>query len=196
MNKKTVIGSVIVLLVLAGSMTWAWWRERESPEMKEARRMHEELLDEAATKSMTKQQRANAWSELKEKAETLSEQEQAQLWRQYKEQAMKENREYLDRFFSLKTKEQRDAFLDEAIDREREFAEEKKSAAKQSSKGGDRAKGQGKPRSSPSAEQQRAELRQLWKSYLNSTTADQRGRKWAYWEAMQDRRKERGLPNK
>lgn len=196
MNKKVAIGGVVVLLVLVSGMAWAFWRDRESPEMKEARQMHENLLDEAVTNSMTEEQQANAWSELKEKAETLSEQEQAQLWRRYREEEMKEKREYLDRFFSLKTKEQRDAFLDEAIDRETEWAEEKTSAAKESGKDGSRAKGQDKPRSSSSAEQQHAELKQLWKSYLNSTTADQRGREWAYWEARQDRRKERGLPTK
>jgi hypothetical protein len=194
MNKKAAI--VVVLLVLVSGMTWSFWRDRESPEMKEARQMHENLLDEAVTNSMTKEQQANAWAELKEKAETLSEQEQAQLWGRYKEEAMKEKREYLDRFFSLKTKEQRDAFLGEAIDRERGLAKEKKSAAKESGKGGSRAKGQGKLLSSASAEQQHAELKQLWRSYLNSTTADQRGREWAYWKALQDRRKERGLPTK
>jgi hypothetical protein len=160
--------------------------------MKEARQMHEDLLDEAVTNSMTEEQQANAWSELKEKAETLSEQEQAQLWRRYKEEEMKEKREYLDRFFALKTKEQRDAFLDAAIDRDREFAEKKESAAKQGGKG----EGQAKQRSSLSAEQQHAELRRLWKSHLDSTTADQRGRQWAYWEAMKERREERGLPAK
>ncbi len=196
MNKKAAIGGVVVLLVLVSGMAWALWRDRESPEMKEARQMHENLLDEAVTNSMTEEQQANAWSKLKEKAETLSEQEQAQLWGRYKEEAMKEKREYRDRFFSLKTKEQRDAFLDEAIDRETEWAEEKKSAAKERGKDGGRAKGQDKLRSSSSAEQQHAELMQLWKSHLNSTTADQRGREWAYWEAMQDRRKERGLPTK
>ena len=96
--------------------------------MREARQMQEKLLDEAATNPMTKQQQAHAWSELKDKAKALSEQEQSLLWQRYKEQAMKEKREHLDRFFSLKTKEQRNAYLDAAPDREQAYGRAKQSS--------------------------------------------------------------------
>ena len=171
-------------------MTWAWWRDRESPEMKEARQMQEKLLDETATNSMTEEQQVHAWTELKAKSKALSNEEQTQLWQQYKGRAMKEKREHLDRFFSLKTKEQRDAFLDADIDRERAYGKKKRS--NQTAKRKTAATNQLKKSSSPSTEQQREKLSQ----YLNSTTADQRGQTWAYWEAMKERRKERGLPNK
>ena len=89
MNKNAVAGIVVVLLILASGMTWAWWRDRESPEMKEARQMQEKLLDETATNSMTEEQQVHAWTELKAKSKALSNEEQTQLWQQYKGRAMK-----------------------------------------------------------------------------------------------------------
>ena len=186
MGKNTRIAAVLFLFLFVGfgSVGWALLQWRESPEMKEARRLQERVLNDKPRDAMTPEQRANLLGQLKTKAKGLSERERAVLIREYAE---RKNDEVVNAYFALKSPQERTAFLDRVINRKAAAKAVAKDGKGMNGKGGIKEKTKSKPATGKDGR------RDGLRNYLDSGTPEERARSMEFYEAMKARMQQRGL---
>lgn len=157
--------------------------------------------------TMSREQRDAARSELRQQVESLSPEQREQLFSARREQFEQQMDQRLNEFFDL-PKEQRKAALDKMIDemekRRREWQQRGGPGDRQGQAGdrpnrgpgdrpaGDRSQGNGaSERRGPRTDAERTER---MKQRLDSTSAETRAKRSEFRRLLNERRKERGLP--
>lgn len=175
-NKKTIVVLLLTLLIISAGIGWLAFREKESPEFARIKRLQEKLIND---ETLTESERAAGWAEVKQTWPLLSESEQEAL----KARHNRKEREQMDRFFELETKEERIAYLDNVIDALEEQAAEKKKTQQGKNRDNDDAK-----RKKPQSKQRDPEaIRAGLRKYLDSTSPDERVKRRIYWTAVKRR---------
>jgi hypothetical protein len=139
------------------------------------------LRDRLAGRDLSEEERREAWRKMREEVGKLSPRQRAGL----REDRRKASRERLASFFKMSPAEKQ-AYLDEQIDRMEEMRK------RWQSQGGQRGNGPGGPpgdRRSLSPE----ERNQRRKNWLDQTTPEERAQRAEFFKALSLRRQQRGL---
>ncbi len=177
-NKRTVIALVVALAM--GGLIWAILPDAPDPQMVRVQQLQEKLFDPDAELSPT--QRRQAFDELRREAEKLTPQQQDQLIRENPPPPLKRMQQNIVDFFDLPA-DQQTAMLDKQID---EF-ERRRQEWQQ------RAGGQ-QPPGPPGGNRPNIDMNQMRRRMLDNTSAQQRALFGEYFNRMNQRRQERGLP--
>lgn len=185
-NKKTLVALVAVIL-LAGA-AWAFLPSGPDPQLVKVQQLQEKLFD--PNSKIPAEERRQAFGELREEAEKLTPEQREELMRE--NPMARRMRETVVAYFDLPEKD-RKAALDEQIDQMERFRKQREQER------GNRPAGGGPPGGGPPGgfrggnmdQTQRNELR---KKMLDQTSPQERAMFSEYFQQMNNRRKERGMP--
>lgn len=167
--------SVLGVLLVAG-LGWVWSHFRTDPQVAVARAMQRQLMG-AEGEQLPETERRELWTKLREQVAEMTPEQRREVF----EGARGGFEERIDKFFTL-TESQRQAFLDEDIDRMEKF----RAQAGKDSKNDRGPRGGGRNASAD----KRNEMR---RSRLDRTTPEQRAKFSEYRRQLQARRQQRGL---
>ena len=203
MNKKTWISCSIGLLLLLLLGAWAAGMFSTDPQVTEIQALRDKLRS-PETEKLPPEERRKLWEDMRQKMQTLPEEQRREMFRSGRQMFQERMAKRVDEFFAL-PKEKRMAALDKQIDemeawrrqRERQNAGRGNRGGGQATQAngsrqgnasrGRRSRGQG-----PQAEQARNQRR---KSRLDETDPKMRAQMREYRRLMEQRRRERGLPD-
>ena len=188
----------VILLMLVGAVYWAWRAWRVDPQVKKVQEMQAALFAEGTP---PEQRRAN-FAAFRTEMEKLTPQQREQIGRQMRQQFETRMDQRLGEYFAMGPA-QRVAFLDQQINemeqRRKDFeqfraqaqAAQGANAAAGQTQGQNNANSQGRGDRPTRTAQERAQAR---KSRLDRSTPTQRAQRSAFFEDMQKRRAQLGLP--
>jgi hypothetical protein len=197
---KIIIASVVVVGVAICTLAWWCWPHREDPQVVTVKRLQQQLFQQR--ESLSDAQRAQMFQQLRRETEQLSETQRQQLRRELFNGFYERMVAQVKKFHALPA-EQRTVYLDEQIDAMESMRRQAGAsrggppgAAQPPGIGAGRNLGPG-PRGSgpggrPKMSQEQREQRR--RERLDNSNARERAEFAAFFEAMQERRKQRGLP--
>lgn len=206
MRKSVWISIVVVLLLLVGgAITWAL-SDRPDPVVEEARRMRQ-LVFSPESRELPDEERRELREQLTQIYENMTAEQRQEVRRQGREHGMQRMRERMKKYFAL-SDEEKVAYLDEEVDsmEERRQRWEQRNVEGRGGPGlGRRGNGQaqagnrrggegsGGPRGDRGRTRSAEDRSERRRGMLDRTTAKQRAQFTAYFEDLNQRRKERGL---
>lgn len=181
-NKKTVLALAILLGL--GAMAWALLPAGPDPQLVKVQQLQEKLFDPDA--KIPDEDRRKAFGELRQEAEKLTLEQRESLMRE--NPFAKRMQQTVVGYFDL-PEDQRVAALDKEIDRFEKF---RKDMEKRRSERGGQPGGGGPPRGFGNrGNMNESDMR---KRMLDNTSPQERAMFGEYMQQMQDRRRQRGLP--
>lgn len=197
--RRFAILAIALLVLFCGYWLFGSTKRGIDPQVVEMfERDQKPLLDKMST--ATGEQRGRIWEEMRSSMENLSEEQRDQVRTLMRQDFERREDERLKKFFTL-TKAQQDAELDKRIDEFEQMRE--RFANRDRSKdgkgpGGPPGGGRGGPGGGPgggwSGGRDPMGRQRATQSYMNRTTAETRAMRNEYAMRMDERRKERGLP--
>ena len=183
MNRRSLSLALLGLLVVVSIIAWAIQRRGHSATFTEIEALQAKLLHDD---SLTESQRDAGWRTVKQKWSTLSVGEQRLL----KSQHEQEERKQINDYFALDDAEERIAYLDNALDQWESKTREKNQSANDKTTKKDNKKQRGGVRTKGKVHDPEAARIGL-RTYLDSSTADERARKRVYYTELKQRWAER-----
>lgn len=177
MNRRKRMFVLAIVVPLAG-LIWFLLPERPDPQLIKVQQMQEKLFDRTA--KMEPGKRREAFGQLRQEFEKLTPEQRDQLMRENPPPPMRQMQENIVAFFQL-PEEERTAALDKQID---EFEKMRKQF--------ERNRGDGPP--GPFRNMSEAQRNEFRRKMLDNSTAQQRGMFGEYFQALEARRRQRGLP--
>ena len=179
-NKKTVLALAILLGL--GAMAWALLPAGPDPQLVKVQQLQEKLFDPDA--KIPDEDRRKAFGEFRQEAEKLTPEQRESLMRE--NPFAKRMQQTVVDYFDL-PEEQRVAALDKEIDRFEKFRKDREKRR------GDRPGG-GPPGGFGRGNMSDGQQNDMRKRMLDNTSPQQRAMFGEYMQQMQDRRRQRGLP--
>lgn len=191
-NKKTWIVAT-TLVLLAAAAVWGGIQYLGYKQVVDVKALGEQAFQAQG------EDRRDAWDKFQAAAEQLSEQQRDALRQDMMKERMSERMAEIDNFFALESEAERDAYLDERIERmeerRKQFEERRRQREAEGDQGERGQAGRGEGRRGGDGQGRRGGSRNEWISRIyDNTTPDQRAKYTAYREAIQQRREELGLP--
>ena len=194
MNKKTWISCSVgmVLLLLLGA--WAAGMFAPDPQVTEIQSLRDKLSS-PETEKLPPEERRKLWEAMRTKIRALPEDQRREMSQQGRRMFQERMAKRVTEFFAL-PKEKRIAALDKQIDEmeawRRQRQQQNAGQANGSSRQGNASRGRRPRGQGPQAELARNQRR---KSRLDNTDPRMRAQMREYRRLMEDRRRERGLPD-
>lgn len=188
---KLLVLTCLVLLIGAGSV-WGWSYFRGDPQMAKVKEMGSQLFSEAS-RDLPREERHKQWDSFRKEVDALTDEQRDALRREQMGRFSERMEEHLDEFLALSA-EERTAQLDEQIDQMEERRQEWEQRRAEGDRDGRRGEGRrgGWDRGGRSNDPNARNERQLRR--LDATTPELRAKMTEYRRLMNDRRRERGLP--
>jgi hypothetical protein len=199
MKTKYWILGACLLLIASAALVWAFY-PRESPYSAQAQQLASKIMDE----NLTDEQRRAVRDEMRQLRDSVPEEQRGEVFRAMGEQFRQRMESHMREFAQL-PEDQRDAFLDRDIDRMESMRKEfEKRRAERASNGGGGGppfgggdgRGPGAGGGGPRGDRGpgSGEDRESWRRRrLDNSTPEQRALMTEYFQALAERRKERGL---
>lgn len=191
MKKKWVLAALVAVVALGG-LAWALMPAGSDPQVARVAELQEKLFSENS--QVPREGRRKAFEEFRTEMEKLTPEQRDQLMRDHPPQFARQMEKNIVAFFDLSDNE-RKAALDKQIDdmekRRREW--EKRRGERGSGRGGGPGAG-GPPRGFGGRNMDPAKQNEMRKRMLDNTSPQQRAMFGEYFRQLQDRRRERGLP--
>ena len=201
-----IIAATVVVLSVAG-LGWAWAEANREPEesaqVTEIKELAKEAFEEEKNDEESFEQRAEKFRQMGKLAESLSKDQMIKLADTFIPMMMKRHQQEVEAFFELSPAEQT-AKLDEKIDemeKWKAFGEKRRKEREEAAK-----RSEGVPKGGASGEGPRRERRGPWKNFtkedrenmrrkfMDMTSPKTRAQFQEYRRMLNERRKERGLP--
>ena len=195
-NKWTWIGIVAALLMVGGGV-WAY-SLRDSPELVKAREANQKVMEAFKNDNVSMEDRMKLVDQAREAGKNLNEKEQENFRREARNARMGAMLQKMDEFFALEDENERNAFLDQEIERFQEMRNqwqarrkerESKGEAEGESKGNDRG-GRGWGRVQPGDKEGMLNRQRMM---LDKSSPQQRAKFTEYFTAMRQRMESRGI---
>lgn len=185
-NKKTVIA--LVLLMIGGGAAWAFLPSGPDPQLVKVQQLQQKLF--SPDSKLTDAERREGFSELRQEAEKLTPEQQGQLMRE--NPMAKRFQQTINDYFNAPEKE-RVAMLDKQIDQMEQWRKQREASGKGRPPGPPGGPGgPGGPRGGGGMDGNREN--QMRKRMLDNTSPQQRAMFGQYFDDMNKRRQQRGLP--
>lgn len=198
MNRKTLLALTVIVLVIGGAAWAAAYFGGES-DLDRVRASASEMFGNRDD-DLSEEERRKQREDFRTQVESLSEEDRRELFNDWRQRSMERFEEHVDNLLAM-SEEERDAALDEQIDREeamrerweqrrQERADSDQSQGNQPQAGGDRGRGGWSrgPRDANSRNERRREM-------LDHTSPEFRAKMTEYRRLVKERRAERGLPD-
>ncbi len=201
--------AVMGLLITAGAV-WAW-KFREDPNVTKAREISNKLFDPDS--KLSSEDRGKLWQQARDATENLTEEQRREVRREGFQKMRQKMEERIDEYFALEDDDERNAFLDEEIqkweDRRKEWEQRRKDdnakPGEEGRRGGEAGRGGRGPggRGGPGggrgpggrgAGGDKEGRKDRMRNMLDSTSPTQRAKFMEYMTAIKERREELGLP--
>ncbi|MEX2315687.1 MAG: hypothetical protein WD669_00950 [Pirellulales bacterium] len=194
MNKKKVLFASVAVVVAAG-LTWAFLPSAADRQVAKVVELQEKLFTENS--NIPLQERRQAFEELRKEAEKLTPEQREQMMRDNPPPFARQMQQQVVAYFDLPADKQQ-AHLDKQIDEmEKRRAEWEKRRAERG-KQGNGIRGGGGPRGGPPGggfnRTDPSKQTEMRKKMLDNSTPQQRAMFSEYFQQLEDRRRERGLP--
>ncbi len=183
-NKKTLIA--LVLLAIGGTAAWAFLPWGPDPQLVKVQQLQQKLFDENS--KLTDAERRQGFDQMRQEAEKLTPEQQSQVMRE-NPMAKRFQQSIVD-YFDASDKE-RVAMLDKQIDQMENWRKQREKSGKGGPGGGPPGGG---PRGGPPGGGGGNRENEMRKRMLDSTSPQQRAMFGQYFDDMNKRRQERGLP--
>jgi hypothetical protein len=197
MTKWWIAGGAAVIALAGAVGAWMMW-ERPDPQVEQLLQLQQQVFNER-TWDLPEAERDRLRQQFQDQMDRLSDAQREEVWSQMGQTFMQRMDDRIQEYFALPESE-RVAFLDREIDRwedrRREWGSRQGGVSSPvaggsgaPNRGGDGWWGRGPRDNSPEGRDARRRAR------LDRTTPEQRARRSAYFEALRERREQRGLPD-
>ena len=198
MNKKTLLALTVIVLVVGGAAWAAAYFGGES-DLDRVRASASEMFGDR-DRDLSEEERRQQRDDFRAQVESLSEEDRRQLFDDWRQKSMERFEGHVDNLLAM-TEEDRNAALDEQIDREEamreRFEQRRQERAQGDQSQGDQARGRGDrgrggwgggSRDANSRNERRREM-------LDHTSPEFRAKMTEYRRLVKERREARGLPD-